>query len=292
MTAIPPKAARKPVTAAYHGVELVDQWDWLKDPENPETIAHLEAENAYTDAVTADQQTLRETIFAEIKSHTVETDMSVPSRMDDWWYFTRTEEGAQYGVHCRVPVEDDSWEPPQIQRGEPLAGEQVILDGNVEAEKVPFFSLGGMTVSPDGHLLAYLVDETGDERFTLRIRDLRTGEQLPDEISGLAYGIAFDPSGTRLFYMEPDEAWRPYRLKSHRLGTDVLHDLVVYQENDPQMGGGFGLSPDKTHLILELGNSEITETHILDITVIAAPLELVISRHERSLHDVLPVGEQ
>ena len=292
MTSTPPKAQRKPVTARYHGVDLVDEWDWLKDPEDPAVIAHLEAENAYTDAVTADQQSLREAIFAEIKAHTVETDMSVPARIDDWWYFTRTEEGAQYAVHCRVPVENDSWEPPQIQRGVPLEGEQVILDGNAEAEKVAFFSLGGMTVSPDGNLLAYLVDETGDERFTLRVRDLRDGEQLPDEILGLSYGIAFDPSGTRLFYMEPDEAWRPYRLRSHRLGTDVNFDAVVHQEDDPQMWGGFGLSPDKTKLLLELGNSEVTETHILDLTQIAAPLDLVISREEHSLHDVLPVGDQ
>src|SRR5690625_7760153 len=83
MTATPTYATRKPVTTVHHGVELVDEWDWLKDPDNPDTIAHLNAENAYTDAVTADQQALRETIFAEIKSHTVETDMSVPSRIDD-----------------------------------------------------------------------------------------------------------------------------------------------------------------------------------------------------------------
>lgn len=292
MTFTPPKAARKPVSAVYHGVELVDQWDWLKDPENPDTIAHLEAENAYTAALTADQQPLRDAIFAEIKSHTVETDMSVPSRVDDWWYFTRTVEGAQYGVHCRVPVENDSWEPPQIQRGVALDGEQVLLDGNVEAEKVPFFSLGGMMVSPDGNTLAYLVDETGDERFTLRLRDLTTGEQLPDEVSGLSYGVAFDPSGTRVFYMEPDDTWRPYRLKSHRLGTQVEYDTLVYQEDDPQMWSGFGLSPDKTKLLLELGNSEVTETHLLDLTVPAAALELLISRDERSLHDVLPVGDQ
>src|SRR5699024_6942865 len=118
------------------------------------------------------------------------------------------------------------------------------------------------------------------------------GEQLPDEISGLAYGIAFDPSGTRLFYMEPDDAWRPYRLRSHRLGTDVDVDAVIYQEDDPQMWDGSGMSPDKTKLLLELGNSEVTETHILDLTQIAAPLEMVISREDRSLHDVVPVGDQ
>src|SRR5699024_2592027 len=148
MTFTPPKDLRKPVTATYHGVELEDNWDWLKNPDDPETIAHIEAENTYTDAITADQQPLRDAMFAEIKSHTVETDMSVLSRIDDWWYFTRTSEGAQYGVHCRVPVEGDSWEPPIIQPGVVLDGEQVLLDGNIEAEKVAFFSLGSMTVSP------------------------------------------------------------------------------------------------------------------------------------------------
>lgn len=292
MTFIPPKAPRKPVTAMYHGVELVDNWDWLKDPDDPETIAHLEAENTYTEAITADQQPLRDAIFAEIKSHTVETDMSVPSRIDNWWYFTRIAEGAQYGVHCRVPVEGDSWEPPKIQPGVVLDGEQVLLDGNVEAEKVAFFSLGSMTVSPDGNLLAYLVDETGDERFTLRLRDLTTGEQLADEISGLSYGLAFDPSGERLFYLEPDASWRPYRLKSHRIGTPVADDVLLNEEPDPQMWSGFGVSPDKTNLILELGNSEVTETHIMDLTDPAASLELLISRDVGSLHDVLPVGDQ
>lgn len=292
MTFTPPQAARQPVSAVYHGVELVDNWDWLKDPDNPETIAHLNAENAYADAVTADQRPLRDAIFAEIKSHTVETDMSVPSRIDDWWYFTRTAEGAQYGIHCRVPVEHDSWEPPQIQPGVTLDGEQVLLDGNVEAEKVAFFSLGSMTVSPDGNLLAYLVDETGDERFTLRIRDLVSGEQLADEIAGLSYGIAFDPAGERLFYMEPDESWRPYRLKSHRIGTPVTDDVLINQEDDPQMWSGFGLSPDKAKLILEMGNSEVTETHILDLTDPQATLQLLIGRETKSLHDVLPVGDR
>src|SRR5699024_354872 len=156
----------------------VDHWDWLKDPDNPETIAHLEAENAYAEAVTADQQPVRDAIFQEIKSHTVETDMSVPSRIDDWWYFTRTTEGTQYPVDGRVPVHNNSRVPQYVQRVVFLDGEQVMLVGNVEGEKVAFFALGCMTISPGGNLLAYLVDETGDDRFTVRIRDLASGQQL------------------------------------------------------------------------------------------------------------------
>src|SRR5699024_8762886 len=239
----------------------------------------------------AAQMSRRNTIVHDIKSHPVETDISVPPRIDNWWYFTRTAEGAQYPVYCRVPVHHDSWEPPKVQPGEVLDGEQVMLDGNVEAEKVAFFSLASMTISPNENLLAYLVDETGDERFTLRIRDLATGEQLSDEISGLSYGLAFDPAGERLFYLEPDAAWRPYRLKSHRIGTPVSADVVLHEEPDPQMWGGFGLSPDKTTLLLELGNSEVTETHVLDLTDPAATLQLVIGRDANSLHDVLPVDD-
>src|SRR5699024_9491553 len=217
MTFTPPTAARQPVCAVYHGVELVDHWDWLKDPDNPETIAHLEAENAYAEAVTADQQPVPDAIFEEIKSHTVETDMSVPSRIQDWWYFTRTTEGGQYPGYCRGPGRKTSGHPPQVQPGECEHAAQVMLDGNVQADEAAFFAPGYMTISADGNLLAYLVDETGDERFTLRIRDLASGQQLSDEISGLSYGLAFDPAGERLFYLEPDAAWRPYRLKSHRI---------------------------------------------------------------------------
>src|SRR5699024_6983067 len=195
MTFTPPTAARQPVCAVYHGVELVDHWDWLKDPDNPETIAHLEAENAYAEAVTADQQPVRDAIFQEIKSHTVETDMSVPSRIDDWWYFTRTTEGAQYPVYCRVPVHNNSWEPPKVQPGAVLDGEQVMLDGNVEAEKVAFFALGSMTISPDGNLLAYLVDETGDERFSIPIPEPTSGQPTLGGSSRPPFGFAFGPGG-------------------------------------------------------------------------------------------------
>ncbi|QCU77379.1 S9 family peptidase [Citricoccus sp. SGAir0253] len=294
----PPVAERRPVVREHHGEVFTDDYEWLRDKESPEVIAHLEAENAYTAAVTADQEPLRRAIFAEIKAHTVETDLSVPSRKDDWWYFVRTEEGRQYAVHCRVPARDTGdphadWTPPVVTPGVPVAGEQVILDGNAEAEGQPFFSLGGMAVSPDGNLMAYAVDHSGDERFTLRVRDLRTGEDLADEVPDVAYGVLFDRTGTRVLYTVPDESWRPYRVLAHALGTPVDQDRLLFQEDDPGMWSGIGLSADRTELVISIGNSEVAETRALDLPESAAePLgepRVLVDRALGLLHGVDPV---
>ncbi|HEY4615835.1 MAG TPA: S9 family peptidase [Citricoccus sp.] len=294
----PPLAERRPVVREHHGHGFTDDYDWLRDKDSPEVIAHLEAENAYTHAVTADQEPLRRAIFAEIKAHTVETDLSVPSRKDGWWYFSRTEEGRQYAVHCRVPARDTGdpvadWTPPVVTPGEPVEAEQVILDGNAEAEGQPFFSLGGLAVSRDGTLMAYAVDHTGDERFTLRIRDLRTGQDLADEIPDVSYGVVFDRTGTRVFYTVPDESWRPYRILAHTLGTPVEQDQLLFQEDDPGMWSGFGLSADRTELIVSIGNSELAETRALDLPASAdeplGELRVLVDRSLGLLHGVDPV---
>ncbi|MDI3331224.1 MAG: S9 family peptidase [Micrococcus sp.] len=293
-----PIAERRPVPREHHGEVFTDDYDWLRDKESGEVIAHLEAENAYTASVTADQEPLRRAIFGEIKAHTVETDLSVPSRKDDWWYFARTEEGKQYGVHCRVRAQDTGdtaadWTPPVIEPGVPVPGEQVILDGNAEAEGHPFFSLGGLAVSRDGNLMAYAVDHTGDERFTLRIRDLRTGQDLADEIPDVSYGVVFDRTGTRVFYTVPDESWRPYRILAHTLGTPNEQDQLLFQEDDPGMWSGFGLSADRTELVVSIGNSEIAETRALDLPETAdeplGELRVLVDRSLGMLHGVDPV---
>jgi oligopeptidase B len=293
-----PVAERRPVPREHHGHVFTDDYDWLRDKESPEVIAHLEAENAYTAAVTADQEPLRKAIFGEIKAHTVETDLSVPSRKDDWWYFARTEEGKQYGVQCRVRAQDTGdaiadWTPPVVTPGVPVAGEQVILDGNAEAEGQPFFSLGGLAVSRDGNLMAYAVDNAGDERFTLRIRDLRTGQELADEIPNVSYGVVFDRTGTRVFYTVPDESWRPYRILAHTLGTPNDQDQLLFQEDDPGMWSGFGLSADRTELIVSIGNSELAETRALDLPESAGEplgeLRVLVDRSLGMLHGVDPV---
>lgn len=152
-------------------------------------IAHLDAENAYTDAATAHLEPLRQRIFDEIKARTKETDLSVPTRRGDWWYYARTFEGKQYGVQCRCPVSSpDDWDPPRLDEATEIPGEQVMLDQNAEAEGHDFFALGAAGVSPDGNVLAYSVDVVGDERYTLRFKDLRTGELFPDEIAGIGAG--------------------------------------------------------------------------------------------------------
>lgn len=286
-------ARKAPAQRTHHGDTFLDDYEWLRDKESPEVVKLLTAENAYTEAVTAGQQQLREAIFAEIKERTEETDLSVPARKRGWWYFARTQEGQQYPVHCRVAAVDTGdvardWTPPVIEAGKPFAGEQVLLDGNAEAAGKPFFSLGGMAVTEDGNLLAYAQDNAGDERFTLRIKDLRSGELLPDEIENVFYGLAFSPDGTRIFYTVVDDSWRPHQIKVHALGTDPAGDAVVFEENDPGMWTGFDLSPDRLELLISVGNSEYSETHSLDLVDPQAAPRLLVSRHERILHGIDP----
>lgn len=294
---VPPVAATKPVTRTHHGDTFTDDFEWMRQKTSQEVLDHLNAENAYTEAVTADQEALREAIYAEIKAHTVETDQSVPVRRDGWWYFARTEEGKQYAVQCRVPAQDTGdrladWTPPAIEPGVRLDGEQVLLDGNAEAEGKPFFSLGGMHVSPDGTLLAYAVDNAGDERFTLRIRDLRTGQELDDVVEDIAYDVRFDRTGTRVFYTQWDASWRPYRVMVHTLGTDPADDVMLFEEGDPGMWTGFEGVADRTQLLIGVGNSEVSETWVVDLPAeegvqVPAP-RLLIPRTEAMLASVEP----
>lgn len=294
MTLTPPPAKKVPTERTHHGHTFVDHYEWLRDRDSAEVKAHLEAENAYTDAVTAGQEPLRQAIFNEIKKRTQETDLSVPGRKDQWWYYSRTVEGQAYAIHCRVAARDTGdeaadWTPPAVEAGRPVEGEQVLLDGNAEAEGKPFFSLGGAAVTLDGNLYAYAADYAGDERFTLRVKDLSTGELLPDVVENVFYGIAFSPDGRRLFYTVVDDSWRPYQVKAHTLGTPVEDDVVLYQEDDVAMWTGFELSADRMSLVVSIGCSEYSETRVLDLADPAAELLTVIPRDARILYEAEPL---
>ena len=223
----PPVAVKRPQARIHHGDEFLDDFEWLRDKESREVLQHLEAENSYTDEMTAHLAQLRKTIFDEIKSRTQETDMSVPVRMKDWWYYSRIEEGEQYARHCRVAATAD-WTPPLVEPGQPIAGEDVLLDSNVEAQGHDFYSLGGFDVTNDGKWLAYSVDTVGDERYTIRVKNLSDGTLLDDQVTEAAGGITWSKDGNYFFFVRYDDAWRPYQVWRHEIGGG---DELVYEEN-------------------------------------------------------------
>jgi oligopeptidase B len=276
----PPAARRVASERTYHGDTFIDEYSWLGEKKDPETIAFLEAENAYTEAMTVGQRELRETIFEEIKARTQETDLSVPTRKGGWWYYARTIEGKQYPVHCRRPVRPDDTGPPMAADGEPLAGEVVLLDGNELAVAAPFFALGAFDVSPDGRLLAYSTDFDGSERFTMRIKDLPTGETASDEIPDTFYGSAWSADGSALFYLTVDDAWRPYRVWRHMIGTAAADDVIVFEEADARFLVGVALTRSERYLLLTAASRVTSEVWLLDATDPAGEFRIVMPRRQ------------
>ena len=280
MTATPPIAKRIERRREHHGDVFVDHYEWLRDKSDPEVIAYLEAENAYTAAQTDHLEPLRQKIFDEIKARTKETDLSVPTRLGDWWYYARSFEGKQYGVHCRCPVADpDDWTPPEFDENTEITGEQVLLDENVEAEGHDFFSLGAATVSLDGHTLAYSVDVLGDERYTLRFKDLRTGEHYEDTLVGIGAGAVWGADNRTVYYVTVDEAWRPDTVWRHRLGAGLPAEKV-FHEPDERFWIGVGRSRSDKYLFIAAGSSVTSEVFYGDAADPNAAFTPVLPRRE------------
>jgi oligopeptidase B len=278
MSSQPPIARKVPTERIHHGDVFVDNYEWMRDKESPELVAHLEAENAYADAQTDDLALLREQLFEEMKNRTQETDLSVPVREGDWWYYTRTVEGQQYGIHCRAPIADpDDWTPPAVDA---IANEQVLLDDNIEAEGLEFYSLGSFDVTGDGTTLLYAVDTEGDERYTLRLRDLATGDDLADTVEGTAGGAVFDASGRYVFYTTVDDAWRPDTVWRHEVGTAADSDVSVFHEPDERYWVGVGLTRSRRYLEIELGSKITSEALLLDAADPTGEFAVVWPRRE------------
>ena len=291
----PPAARRIHAERTHHGDTVVDEYAWLADKDDPEILRYLDAENAYTAAMTAGQAGLREEIFAEIKGRTQETDLSVPVRKGGWWYYSRTIAGKQYSVHCRRAAQPGEDAPPAIGDGTPLPGEEILLDANELAGDSPFLSLGAFDVSPDGNLLAYSTDFAGDERFTLRIKDLVTGAAAADEIPGTFYGCAWSADASVLFYVTVDDAWRPYRVWRHRVGTPVADDVIVIEENDQRFNVGVGLTRSERYVVMTIASSLTSEVWLLDAATPTAAPRVVLPRRqgvEYSVeHQAAPAGQ-
>ena len=262
----PPEANRIDARREHHGDVFIDPYEWLRDKSNPEVIDYLEAENDYTEHVTADLAPLRQKIFDEIKARTKETDLSVPTRRGDWWYYGRSFEGKQYSVQCRSPVTDpDDWTPPQFDEDTEIPGEQILLDENVEAEGHDFFALGAATVSLDGNILAYSVDVKGDERYTLRFKDLRTGSLYDDQIVGIGAGATWAADNHTVYYITVDDAWRPDTVWRHRLGAGLPAERV-YHEPDEKFWLAVGRTRSNKYMIIAAGSAVTSELRYGDAT--------------------------
>jgi len=228
-----------------------DPWAWLRDRSDPDTVPYLEAENVYSDAWFAQHTSLIDTIFGEIKARVQETDLSAPVRKDDWWYVTRTEEGASYAIHCRGSSAAQ-------------ATEHVLLDENAEAEGHEYFSVNAFDVNAQHTLLAWSSDTDGSEQYTMHLRDLATGIDRPEHLTGTTWGgTAWAADGNTLYYVTADEQMRPWRVWRHSLGTSQAEDTLVFEETDERFYVYVDLSRSGEWIVIETASKVSSEVRLI-----------------------------
>lgn len=265
----PPVAEKRAHTYTHHGVTIEDPYDWLYDKSYPviddeDVLNHVKAENAYYEAKMAGQAAFTEALFTEMRARIKEDDSTVPQKDGDWIYWSEFEEGAQYRKHWRKPV---------------AGGDaQLIIDENVLAEGQEYFRLGAASISENGRYLAYSTDTNGSERYTARIKDLTTGELLPDVLENLRGGLVWVMGDTALVYGPSTEEWRTLEAKLHVIGTPVDSDVTLYKEEDQSFSVGTGLTAQKDWLIIGAGDNETSEVRLVPADNPTAPPILVKPR--------------
>jgi oligopeptidase B len=287
----PPVAKTVESVREHHGDRVVDPYEWLRDKEDPEVRAYLEAENAYAEAATAHLGPLRQEIFQEIKSRVQETDLSVPVASGPWWYYSRTIEGQQYAVHCRAPRNLHPARPAP-DGASPVEGEQILLDGNEAAAGHEYFALGALTVSQDHGRMAHAIDTQGDERFAMTVTNLDSGAVLDETLTGIGYGCVFSLDGEWVFYTRLDEAWRPHQVWRHRVGDPADTDVMVYEEADERFWMGLGSSRDDRWVVIGIGSRTTSEARILDAADPTGEFRVVAPRRDGIEYDVEPAGDR
>lgn len=268
----PPIAEHRPEELKAHGDVRIDNWYWLRQKDDPEVPALLNAENSYTSSKMRDTEDLQKQLFEEIKARIQETDLSVPVKKGNWWYYNRTEESKQYGIHCRKPDHEGQIGPEE--------SEVVLLDQNEIAGESEFFDLGTFDVDPTAKLLAYSVDFDGSETFEMRIRDLNTLTDLSDVIPNTQYGSAWSHDGTVLFYTREDSTKRPYQVWRHIVGTDPASDELVFQEDDERFFVGVGNSRTEDFIVISVGSSLTSEIRFVRSTTPLDSFQIIEPRKQ------------
>ena len=248
---VPPVARVERRVHTLHGETRTDEYFWLRDRSHPEVIAYLEAENRYSGAVMRHTEALQEQLYQEMRGRIKETDLSVPERVDDYFYYTRTEAGGQYPILCR-------------RRGSLDAPEEILLDQNPLAANHAYFKIGVSEVSPDHRLLAYSVDTSGAEEFTLYVKDLTAGQLLAESIGNTSVGVTWANDSHTLFYTLLDHARRPCRLYRHTVGTSPTTDVLVYFEPDESFFLDINRTRSRRYLLLDIASHSTSEVRFLD----------------------------
>ncbi len=250
----PPVAAKRPHTYTVHGITVEDPYDWLYDKSYPvvddkDVLDHVKAENAYFEAKMAGQTALTDALFTEMRARIKEDDSTVPQKDGNYLYWSEFEEGAQYRKHWRKAV---------------AGGEaELLIDENVLAEGKEYFRLGAASISNNERYLAFSTDTDGSERFTARIKDLQTGELLPDVITNLRSDLIWVAGDTALVYGPSTEEWRTLEAKLHVIGQPAESDVTLYKEEDQSFGVGTGLTAQEDWLVIATGDNETSEVRLV-----------------------------
>ena len=279
---VPPIAKQVPKALTHHGHTRQDPYYWLRDDErkNPEMLAYLEAENAYTATVLEPTKALQAELFEELKGRIKKDDSSVPVRRRGYWYYTRYTGDGEYPLHCR-------------RKGEMTADEQVMLDVNALAKGHDYFAVGARAVSENEQLLAYAEDTVSRRLYTIRVKNLATGELLPDAIPNTSGAIAWAADDATLFYVRRDPTTlRPHAVYRHVLGTDAKDDVLVHDEQDEAFYVSVGRS--KSRRFVEIGNwsTLVTETLVLEAKDPAGAFRPVVPRAPEHEYDVWHQGDR
>ena len=259
-----PVAKKQPTSLEHHGDIRTDDYYWLRDRDLPETLAYLAAENDYAESQTAHLADFRKTLYSEMLGRIQETDLSVPVYHGGYYYYSRTEAGKAYGILCR-------------KQGSLEAPEEILLDENQLAEGHEFFDLGDYETSPDHRLLAYATDTAGDERYTLAVKDLTTGQQLPDTVENMG-AVVWANDNQTLFYTRLDEAYRPHQVWKHRLGQDPSQDVMVFEEPDDAYYLSVGGTRSEAYIVVSFNSKVTSEVYVLDASQPDGDFRLVAPR--------------
>ena len=263
---VPPTAKRVPNVTEVNGHKLVDNYYWLRDKTNPEVKAYLESENAYTDAVMKPTEPLQKKLYDEMLGRIKETDVEVPYKKGDYFYYTRTEAGKQYPIRCR-------------RKGSMDVPEEVLLDVNELAKGQIFMSLGEFEVSDDGNLLAYSTDNTGFRQYVLAVKDLRTGKTLPDHAERVG-SVAWANDNETFFYtIEDEKTKRQYRMYRHTAGTTGA-DTLAYEEKDERFNVNVGKSRSKAYIFLVSASHTTSEARYVPADQATAEWKVIEPRKQ------------